>query len=218
MLTILVHDIIADSEGSTHIPGKFEIIILKDVLVEQVIGAILFVLVNLITDSAGDQRDIPQSFFLPSLDPNYYVLRIVEDDGLIDNDFPPVDKLRKMNRFGFRTFALCRDEGYQRALATGKEKSEAQFLVKVHVYSTLEVKQTTVLCCTPRMLLEDVLAQICKKRNVNTAEYTFKAPDTRSDIRMDQTLEKLGLHEICMVKKDCGKSGISFGHTGLNHC
>lgn len=42
-------------------------------------------------------------------DVNCYSLRIVEDDGSIDEDFPAIDRKRRLEKFSFKQYALCID-------------------------------------------------------------------------------------------------------------
>ncbi len=65
----------------------------KEASVEEAIGYILFELVN-------SGRDIS----LQEL--SDYALRIVEDDGGIDEDFPPLERARGVAKFGFESYAL----------------------------------------------------------------------------------------------------------------
>ena len=87
-------------------------------------------------------------------------------------------------------------------------QTQAQMLfIKVHLYSTLEVKQTTTVALAGDMLLADVLQLCCKKRKIDPNDYTLKMADTKTDIPLDRTLESLGISELCLLKKSSGVSG-----------
>jgi len=85
-------------------------------------------------------------------------------------------------------------------------------LLKIHLYSTLEVKQTTTLDVPGDTLLTTILAMVCKKRKVDPSEYTLRLPDTRTDVDMDKTVDASGLREFCLLRKERGPSGNSFHH------
>ena len=95
-----------------------------------------------------------------------------------------------------------------RELEPGNSSKGANIFVKVHLYSTLEVKQTTTISLPRDMLLSHVLVVCCKKRKIDPNEYTLKMPDTKTDLPLDRTLENLGITELCLLKKDRGSSGM----------
>ncbi len=70
----------------------------NEATVEEVIGYSLFEYVN--------EKRIP-----PIPDTRYGVvfwnMRIVEDDGSIDDDFPALERTRRMQKFSFDQFAIC---------------------------------------------------------------------------------------------------------------
>ena len=78
------------------------------------------------------------------------------------------------------------------------------YLLRVHLYSTIEVKQTTVLKVPSTTKLTDVFEQICEKRKYIMSDYLLKMPDTLTDVPMDKTLEELGCKEFCILKRDRG--------------
>lgn len=149
-------------------------------------------------------------------------LRIVEDDGEIDNDFPALVRIRKIQQFQFDRFAVClANPGHLKMNAAELSKkpsqhinrtqtvaktSAANFFIKVHLYSTLEVKQTTTISLPGDMLLSDVLIYCCRKRKIEPNDYTLKMADTKTDIPLNKTLESLGIMELCLLKKDRGPS------------
>ena len=95
------------------------------------------------------------------------------------------------------------------SLTQSGKKSGGNVFVKVHLYSTLEVKQTTTVSLPGDMLLSEVLVVCCKKRKIDPNDYTLKMADTKTDIPLDRTLESLGLTELCLLKKDRGPSGLN---------
>ena len=135
-------------------------------------------------------------------------------------------RTRKIQQFQFDQFAICLANSSQvkvneevqkaaqaaSALAQGSStsfttKKNGNFFIKVHLYSTLEVKQTTTVSLSGDMLLADVLVFCCRKRKIEPNDYTLKMADTKTDVPLDRTLESLGLQELCLLKKDRGPSG-----------
>jgi hypothetical protein len=84
------------------------------------------------------------------------------------------------------------------------------YLLRVHLYSTIEVKQTTVLKVLSNTLLSDVFEQICEKRKYNSADYVLRMADTKTDVPLDKTLEQLKVMEFCVLKRDRGGAGDIF--------
>lgn len=91
--------------------------------------------------------------------------------------------------------------------ASNVKKPARNLLIDIHLYSTLEVQQTTKFNLPSDMILSDVLAFCCKKRKFNPADYTLKMADTKTDVPFDKTLESLGVKELCLARKERGPSG-----------
>lgn len=188
------------------------VVVKREATVEEVIGYTLY--------------EYVETKMLPVIDSNTgkasaWNLRIVEDDGTIDEDFPALERSRKVQKFSFDAFAIClanpkaakaADQPKVSAAAksatvqTIKKQAGGNYFIKVHLYSTLEVKQTTTVNLSGDMLLSEVLDICCKKRKIDSNDYTLKMADTKTDVPLDRTLESLGLEEICLLKKDRGPS------------
>ncbi|KAI8800448.1 stress-activated map kinase interacting protein 1-domain-containing protein [Cladochytrium replicatum] len=193
----------------------------NDATVEDVIGFSLFEYIN-----DGRTPRIPKSICKVV----QWNMRIVEDDGTIDDDFPALERSRRIQKFAFDQFALCEaqrgqiyakdDKPAVAALpspqtATPNTAPQAAppakpVLLKVHLYSTLEVKQTTTVQMPGNTLLSDVFEHICKKRKYDIKDYVLKMADTKTDIPMDRTLDQLKLTEVCILKRDRGGAGDIF--------
>ena len=146
---------------------------------------------------------------LPSSEIEDYLLRIVEDDGTIDEDFPAVDLSRNIDKFAFEQFAICSDIKGGRARLSRKltqKISSSNIFLKIHVYSTLEIKQTTTISANSLMKMDEVLELICAKRKLDPADYKLTLADTITDVVATQTLHELNTNEFCLLKKDRGKS------------
>jgi hypothetical protein len=70
----------------------------KEATVEDVIGYSLLEYV-----SEERQPQIPED----KCSVVYWNMRIVEDDGSIDDDFPALERTRRMQKFAFDQFAIC---------------------------------------------------------------------------------------------------------------
>jgi hypothetical protein len=159
-------------------------------------------------------------------------MRIVEDDGVIDEDFPALERSRKISKFSFDQFALVPvnptalkrgDSGKSAENVPGPSNARTSaskasptgantVFVKVHLYSTLEVKQTTTVALPCDMMFSEVLKYCCKKRKIDPNDYTLKMADTKTDIPLDRTVENLGITELCLLRKDRGPSGAPIVH------
>ncbi|KAI3644569.1 hypothetical protein MP228_010733 [Amoeboaphelidium protococcarum] len=246
------------------------IVVKRDASVEDVVGYALYCYVEekrlpAIASSNSDGKQLVQ----------FWNLRIVEDEGEVDEDFPALERNRKIQKFAFDQFAVCPSENMQQKLqkqrqeqqqqqqqqqsgqssafgpnVTGNDKRNAPapvsgktslppisasksnnnnnsrpdqslsmmdlnrnpnvrsslLFIKVHLYSTLEVKQTTTVSVPADMLLGDVLAFCAKKRKIDPSDYTLKMADTKTDVPLDKTIGASGLTELCLLKKDRGPS------------
>jgi len=84
------------------------------------------------------------------------------------------------------------------------ETASKTYFIRVNLYSTLEVKQTTTQQFPSNMLLRDVFKSICQKRKYDIKDYVLKMADTKTDVPLDKTLEQAKLQEICVLKRDRG--------------
>ncbi|KAJ3117690.1 hypothetical protein HK098_006133 [Nowakowskiella sp. JEL0407] len=231
---------------SDNFDKPLHIAIRPDATVDDVIGYALFEYFN--------EKRTPR---LPHTlsDIGLWSMRIVEDDGSIDQDFPALERSRKVQKFAFDQFALCECQpnlvkmhirAASSGLAMAKTESHRQnptspispnvtqkstsassttasvtsptqpsanstvFFLKVHLYSTLEVKQTTTVQMPGNTLLSDVFEYICKKRKYDSKVYVLKMPDTKTDVPLNKTLDQLKVTEFCVLKKDSGAKGDIF--------
>lgn len=86
----------------------------------------------------------------------------------------------------------------------------ATVFLKVHLYSTLEIKQTTIMQMAVNITMSEVFKQICVKRKYDLKDYILKMADTKTDVPLDQTLDQLKATEFCVLKKSSGGAGDIF--------
>ncbi|KAJ3314382.1 hypothetical protein HDV04_000344 [Boothiomyces sp. JEL0838] len=155
-------------------------------------------------------------------------LRIV-DDGIVDDDFPALEPNRKIQKYAFDQFALC-------PLGSLKEKqnsltesasnhgnlddaagdggaispSTPSVFLKVHLYSTLEVKQTTIMQMPTDITMQEVFNRICVKRKYDPKDYILKMADTKTDVPLEKTLQQMDAIEFCVLKRSSGGAGDIF--------
>ncbi|KAI8919362.1 stress-activated map kinase interacting 1 [Powellomyces hirtus] len=195
--------------------------VLRDASVEEVIGYALYEYWG-----EGRQPTIPEDL----RDIKMWNMRIVEDDGTIDDDFPALERTRKISKFAFDQFALCeaspdqikQHDSNARKAATSSTLSllgpsspaanptATTVFLKVHLYSTIEVKQTTTMPVASNIPLAEVFEQICRKRKYDPSKYIFKMADTQTDVPLDKTLDQLRVSELCILKRAGGGAGDVF--------
>eukprot|EP00160_Parvularia_atlantis_P019583 Unigene7740_Nuclearia_a/m.23766 Unigene7740_Nuclearia_a/g.23766 ORF Unigene7740_Nuclearia_a/g.23766 Unigene7740_Nuclearia_a/m.23766 type:complete len:476 (-) Unigene7740_Nuclearia_a:59-1486(-) len=179
-----------------------EIIVKSDATVEDVIGYTLY--------EYTDQGRHP-----PVLDVLHaYSLRIVEDNGVIDDDFPALERSRQIEKFSFDQFALV-EAPRQQVLAAEEAKRQKQqksghILLKIHLYSTLEIKQTSTISATTDQLLSDLLRVLCEKHKLNMEEYTLRMDDTKTDLPLNKTVGEVQVATLCLMKKYSHSAGDIF--------
>jgi hypothetical protein len=79
--------------------------------------------------------------------------------------------------------------------------------LKVHLYSTAEVKQTTTIQASSGLLISDVFDIICKKRKFDHKDYVLKMADVKTDVDMNVKLGTLNATEFCVLKRVKGGGG-----------
>ncbi|KAI8925474.1 stress-activated map kinase interacting protein 1-domain-containing protein [Entophlyctis helioformis] len=208
----------------------------REASVEEVIGFTLFEYVN---ESRSPM--LPEKTWAIT----NWSLRIAEDDGSIDDDFPAVDRNRKIQKFGHDHFAICSalpidDPAPNPAVSRGPQKAQtaqpedvqpasasdasspsggqppgsspaaASIFLKIHLYSTLEVKQTTTMQMPLNIPMSEVFDRICRKRKYDSKDYVLKMADVKTDVPLDKTLEQLAATEFCVLKRASGGAGDVF--------
>lgn len=82
--------------------------------------------------------------------------------------------------------------------------------LKVHLYSTIEVKQTTTFLAQSQQKMSEVFENICKKHKYDSNKYVMKMPDIKTDVPMDATLDSLNIAEFCILKRAGAGAGDIF--------
>ncbi|KAJ3272598.1 hypothetical protein HDV01_005441 [Terramyces sp. JEL0728] len=155
-------------------------------------------------------------------------LRIV-DDGVVDDDFPALEPARKIQKYAFDQFALCplsSIEEKQNSLTESASQhgnlddaaadggaispTTPSVFLKVHLYSTLEVKQTTIMQMPTHITMQEVFNRICVKRKYDPKDYILKMADTKTDVPLEKTLLQMDAIEFCVLKRSSGGAGDIF--------
>ncbi|GAM22160.1 hypothetical protein SAMD00019534_053350 [Acytostelium subglobosum LB1] len=152
-------------------------------------------------------------------DPKAYFLRIADDDGKIDEDYPTLDPNQQIYKFKDEVFVLCLNQKYEaerRRSSSGVQPRPTSLAVpqdKVHlrrvsvgtldtialVKITLPDSSITKVAYQPDMKLKELLMNTCKKRKLIMAEHHFE--QNGSVIDPELTLDKLTSLEIVLVSK-----------------
>ncbi|KAJ3403176.1 hypothetical protein CcCBS67573_g07795 [Chytriomyces confervae] len=93
---------------------------------------------------------------------------------------------------------------------SGGPPARPQIFIKIHLYSTLEVKQTTTFAFQGSATMGEVFETICTRRKYDTENYVLKMADTKTDVALDRILEDMHSTEFCVLKKDRGGAGDIF--------
>ena len=177
---------------------KLTVVIKNDTIINDLIGYCLY-------EYSKDKAATPFPAKIRT-DPKEWDLKIAED-GEIDEDFPALDRNRQIKKYQFDQFALVPIRGVLNSQelenAAGEGKEEQVFL-KVHLYSTLEVKQTTMMHMPLHLTMREIFGRICEKRKYNPKDYILKMPDTKTDVPLDVTLQKMDCIEFCVLKRASG--------------
>ncbi|KXS09607.1 SIN1-domain-containing protein [Gonapodya prolifera JEL478] len=200
-------------------PPPLSVVLSRTATVEDCIGYTLFMYIE-----EKRRPEVPDRM----MDVGCWELRIVEEDGELDEDFPALDRTRLIHKFSFNQFALAPASEEKiaaivasrqpptpvaRSLSTDPSSAppagDTVFL-KIHLYSTLEVKQTTTVPAHRSTTLGEVFDTVCKKRKYDKRQYVFKMGDTKTDAPLDKRLEEVGAVEFCVLKRDSRGAGDIF--------
>ncbi|CAG8570556.1 10827_t:CDS:10, partial [Paraglomus occultum] len=217
---------------STEPKRPLNVVVKSDATVEKVIGYCLY-------QYWEEKRK-------PILEPQMcnisnWIMRIVEDDGEIDEDLLALDRTRNISKFQFNQFALCEanpEQGTSKSQVTNKDSLPSISTVATNGSSTItvpttrastntetvtsfappidlanqvflrirltpysEITHTTTINVPPDQHLSDVLEGVCRKRKLDSKEYTFKMAEENVFLELDKTVESVGNAEIALVKK-----------------
>lgn len=143
----------------------------------------------------------------PKLEPSVddYCLRMVEDDGEADMDFPALERKQPISKFGFEQLALC-DEPRQAprgsdsgAAGGGSREALEKTFVRIHLptqgCSILNIKSNS-------MTLEQILALVVKKRALLKGQHTLELVDSPGmELDLSQTLQQAGVRDFNLIHK-----------------
>jgi hypothetical protein len=133
-----------------------------------------------------------------------------------------LERGRKIQKYAFDQFALVNAKAFEEVKQVAAEDTSGQaeetnspssaatqtVLLRVHLYSTLEIKQTTIMQMPTNLTMQEVFNRICSKRNYDQKLYILKMADTKTDVPLDKTLLQLDTIEFCVLKRASGGGNI----------
>jgi hypothetical protein len=127
----------------------------------------------------------------------------------VRDTYTALERTRKIQKYAFDQFALLPTQDLEEAQEEESKKealggSNASVFLKIHLYSTLEVKQTTTMQMPLHLTMQEVFDRICVKRKYDSKDYILKMSDTKTDVPMDKTLEQMDCIEFCVLKRSSG--------------
>ena len=182
---------------------KLVIKVKTDTIINDLIGYCLY--------EYSKDKSLPELPVKIRSDPKDWDLKIAED-GEIDEDFPALDRNRQIKKYQFDQFALIPIRGLSSngdSDSPNGEAKEEQVFLKIHLYSTLEIKQTTMMHMPLHLTMREIFGRICEKRKYNPKDYILKMPDTKTDVPLDVTLQKMDCIEFCVLKRSSGGGNAS---------
>lgn len=124
-----------------------------------------------------------------------------------------LDRSRKIGKYQFDQFALknlkpiVNDAPAESIQDQAPEPEQASFqsvFLKVHLYSTLEIKQTTIMQMPLNITMQEVFNRICSKRGYDQKDFILKMADVKTDAPLDKTLGEVESIEFCVLKRSSG--------------
>ncbi len=167
--------------------------ILKTAFVIDVIGYILMKYI---------EQEYKPPIVPEMMSPDHFELKIADEDGDIDDDFPSVDKNRQISVFQFTCFGLVPLEKEIAAKDTIK-----MIFLRVHLYSTIDIRHTTTVKCDNSTLLSTIHETVCKKRQVSPELFILYLSDMKTPLDVTKNVGTLnGIIELVMLRKSAGVS------------
>lgn len=153
--------------------------------------------------AASKQKNI----LFRNLDPAAYQLMLADSDGLPDSDFAvALGHAQFVARFNATTFALLKDPR-----AHQDEAAEAPKFVVASAYqgfSEFQVLKVQLpdggyvhLPYQPETLINKLLVNVCRRRQLAATEFTLVDPDTLDELDMQASLASVGIGECKCVRK-----------------
>ncbi|KCV69572.1 hypothetical protein H696_03994 [Fonticula alba] len=141
-----------------------------------------------------------------------YSLRMVDDDelGTVDYGTPVFGKHQTIEA---DTFGLCEDKAarkkFEEARNSDPDDAGKPLLFRVHLYSTLDIKQTSTVMAQSNWTCKALLRQLCEKHKLPIALYTLRAADAVTELPPDQKLSMIpdNEREVCLMKKGGNSAG-----------
>ncbi|KAJ3342646.1 hypothetical protein HDU93_001626 [Gonapodya sp. JEL0774] len=215
---------------TTHPPHALTLVLDRSATVEQAMGYALFVYCEeKRTPKLGEWKGLGggaegemdyESIFWGT---EAWEMRIVEDGGEVDEDFPVAAlAARRPTTRSVSNSAPTSPSSSAPPLPVGSTANPAGpnpspsgggndlVFLKIHLYSTLEVKQTTTLPFHRSTTLGDVFLAVCRKRKYDEKQYVFKMSDTKTDVAKEKRIDESEEREFCVLKRDRGGAGDIF--------
>ncbi|CAG8525138.1 10888_t:CDS:2, partial [Dentiscutata heterogama] len=132
----------------------------------------------------------------------YWNMRMVEDDGEIDEDFP-VKQNENKSRGSIQDVSNLKPKGPPDPPSENNSINNQIFLrVRLTLDPREEVAHTTTVNVQADMPFRNVLETLCHKRKLDSNKYTLKIADTDKYINMEKTVESVGnAKELALVEK-----------------
>ncbi|ODV91445.1 hypothetical protein CANCADRAFT_66383 [Tortispora caseinolytica NRRL Y-17796] len=200
----------------------FEVSVVPDATVADIIGYILL--------SYIEQKQEPE-LTEAEQNPDAWTLRIVEDDGEPDEDFPALDRSRVIKAFGFDEFALVEATPQQlieneaisgrsnkQSTKTAKQSNNIRLSGSSKIDSTDQDGEVAILKIYPDLLydslsclkittskstfIRDVMETVCKTKSLDPTRYLFRVIGSRTIVPLERTVRALnGHHDLELISR-----------------
>ncbi|XP_013789435.1 target of rapamycin complex 2 subunit MAPKAP1-like [Limulus polyphemus] len=128
----------------------------------------------------------------PKLKPNvgYYCLKIAEENGEVDEDFPSLNPNEPVSKFDFPVLALVEQE----------KEDDAEPVITVHIEDQFSKIQVTTLNITVQQVIEQALK---KRKGISGLEYRVeKYHEPGVTVSLQSQLADIGTLELAVIWED----------------
>eukprot|EP01111_Echinosteliopsis_oligospora_P009956 TRINITY_DN3015_c0_g1_i3.p1 TRINITY_DN3015_c0_g1~~TRINITY_DN3015_c0_g1_i3.p1 ORF type:complete len:315 (+),score=74.83 TRINITY_DN3015_c0_g1_i3:198-1142(+) len=155
------------------------------------------------------------------MDPKIYLLRIADDNGKADEDYPALDEKQLIQKFKGENFVLSRIPnkqtetpppmrngsfvGHSRNLSFGGNPNIP--VIKVN----LPDNSSTKIHVTMETKISDLLKTVCRKRHYHDHEHYLSISPSLGAADSNMTMDKLDLAELTLVPKSLARRSTLMG-------
>jgi len=133
----------------------------------------------------------------PILEPKAYLLRIADENGKADEDYPALDEKQLIYKFKDEHFVLCRNPKHTPTTPTSTHQGSVPLVVKIN----LPDQSSTKINVSLDMKIGELTKIVAKKRHYDESVHYLRLPLLETPCDTNMTIEQLGVEELTLSHK-----------------